>query len=75
MTGALLGIMPRVEDCRIPEGAIIVRLKICECCGFLFTSDGDRYCRRCHSNPEPLARDVELAILQELMDQQSPLPQ
>ena len=42
-------------------------LKYCECCGYLFVTSRDRYCRRCHANPVPLGKNVTVEVLEELM--------
>jgi hypothetical protein len=59
----------------IPPGAKRVTLKYCETCGFLFVSESDRNCRKCHENPIPLGRNVMIDILEELMEGEEPLPQ
>jgi len=70
-----IGIVPRPEECNIPADWTVVLLRYCQCCGFLFVSRGDKYCRRCHANAEPLGKDVTIEILQDLMDSESPVLQ
>lgn len=69
-----LGLVCREELCRVPTGAAVVELKICETCGFLFArKNRDRNCFRCHSNPVPLGSELTAPVL--LMEQEVPLPQ
>jgi hypothetical protein len=69
-----IGLVYRAEDCRVPAGAILVSIKICECCGNPFyRKDRDKYCRRCHALEMPLS-PVASEILEDLATE-LPLPQ
>jgi hypothetical protein len=71
-----IGVLPAPSECVVPVGAQIVELKLCESCGFLFTRrNRDRFCRKCHSNPVPLGRELEFEILRELFEEEKPLAQ
>jgi hypothetical protein len=56
------------SECRVPPGAIVVRVKICETCGFPFITRLDKNCHRCHANPVPLGRTT-LEILEDLKNE------
>jgi hypothetical protein len=59
----------------VPLGASLIHLRYCNTCGRSFGSvNGDRHCRPCHANPQPLGKNVVLAILENLMHAEHPLP-
>ena len=59
----------------LPPSAVVLTLKICESCGYLFLRPNhDRYCFACHASPEPLKREVTLSVLEELFETERPLP-
>jgi hypothetical protein len=71
-----IGVLPAPSECIVPPGAKIVDIKLCETCGFAFVrANQDRNCRRCHSRPEPLGREVEMEILRELFESERPVAQ
>lgn len=66
----MIGAIPH-EHTR-PEGSVVVEMKYCEVCGFLFArKDRDRYCRKCHAAPVPLDRQEEIRILKELYEEKA----
>lgn len=76
--GELMSTLNRYDlgrECRVPPGARVVELKMCECCGNWFVrGNRDRVCRPCHAQYVPLVVVTDPEV-EQLMSVEHPILQ